>query len=185
MRTLFAIAVLASILAPAAFADDNEQNGHSSVCTMGNVAGIYGYVGFGTALPGNPFMVTGTYSCSGTLAFDGKGHLLIIDTARIERLHAVYGPKLPGNLCRRRTVQCHVQSSRGRGGTPLQGRVRGQPQGIACDKSAPDAPGQLCEHDQNLTRATDNSARMPGNRGSRINPSGRTMSEIFRRERTI
>ncbi len=90
MRTLIAIAaVLAYSLAPAAFADDNEQNGQPQGCTVANVAGTYGYVGFGTALAGNPFTFTGTYSSSGLLNFDGKGNLLIIDTARIEN-HVLY-----------------------------------------------------------------------------------------------
>ncbi len=87
MRTLFAIAALASILAPAAFADDNNdngQNGQPQRCTVANVAGTYGYVGFGTALPGNNFGFTGTWSSEGTLTFDGRGNLSIIDTARIE-----------------------------------------------------------------------------------------------------
>ena len=82
-------AILACIVSAVAVADNNEQNGHSSVCTVANVAGTYGYVGFGNALPGNPFMVTGPYSSSGTLTFDGKGNLLIIDTARIED-HLLY-----------------------------------------------------------------------------------------------
>ena len=56
-----------------------SQNG----CTMANVAGTYGYVGFGTVLAGNLFgSPAGTFSSMGTLNFDGKGNLLIIDTQR-------------------------------------------------------------------------------------------------------
>jgi len=51
---------------------------------MENVAGTYGYVGFGTIVT-NPFgLPTGSYSSVGTLEFDGKGNLLITDTARID-----------------------------------------------------------------------------------------------------
>jgi len=85
MRTLILIAaMLVCNLAPVAFAHENEQNGQPSGCTVANVAGTYGYVGFGTALPGNSFGVTGTWSSEGTLTFDGKGGLSIIDTARID-----------------------------------------------------------------------------------------------------
>jgi hypothetical protein len=56
-------------------------------CTMANVKGTYGYVGFGTVLAGNPTGVpAGTLSSTGTLSFDGKGNLLIIDTERIDDL---------------------------------------------------------------------------------------------------
>ncbi len=74
MRQLLLIAaMLGSNLGSVAFAD----------CTMENVAGTYGYVGFGT-IGTNPFgLPAGTYSSVGTLAFDGKGNLLITDTARI------------------------------------------------------------------------------------------------------
>jgi hypothetical protein len=52
---------------------------------MANVAGTYGYVGFGTVRAGNPLgLPAGTYSSMGTLTFDGKGNLLIIDTDRID-----------------------------------------------------------------------------------------------------
>lgn len=58
-----------------------SQNG----CTMANVAGTYGYEGFGTVLATNPIGApAGTFSSIGTLAFDGKGNLLIIDTQRID-----------------------------------------------------------------------------------------------------
>ncbi len=58
-----------------------SQNG----CTMANVAGIYGYEGFGTVLATNPIGApVGTFSSIGTLNFDGKGNLLIIDTQRID-----------------------------------------------------------------------------------------------------
>jgi len=90
MRSVIVIAaVLAVTVAPGAFADDDRENGHSSVCTVANVAGTYGYVGFGTALAGNNFGFTGTWSSEGTLTFDGKGNLSIIDTARIED-HILY-----------------------------------------------------------------------------------------------
>jgi hypothetical protein len=58
-----------------------SQNG----CTMANVAGTYGYEGFGTVLATNPIGApAGTFSSIGTLNFDGKGNLLIIDTQRID-----------------------------------------------------------------------------------------------------
>jgi hypothetical protein len=82
-RTLIAVVFTTAILvctlfAPALFA---HQNG----CTMANVAGTYGYVGFGTVRADNPFnFPAGTYSSMGTLKFDGKGNLLIIDTDRID-----------------------------------------------------------------------------------------------------
>jgi len=42
-------------------------------------------VGFGTVRAGNPLgLPAGTYSSIGTLTFDGKGNLLIIDTDRID-----------------------------------------------------------------------------------------------------
>lgn len=72
------VILVCSLFVPAAFAD---QKG----CTMANVAGAYGYVGFGTVLAGNPFgLPAGNYSATGTLTFDGKGNLLIIDTERID-----------------------------------------------------------------------------------------------------
>ncbi len=83
MRRAIAIAFTAAILvctlfAPVAFAD---QKG----CTTANVAGTYGYVGFGTVLATNPFgLPAGAYSSIGTLTFDGKGNLLIVDTGRID-----------------------------------------------------------------------------------------------------
>ncbi len=56
-------------------------------CTMANVAGTYGYVGFGTILAANPLGApAGNYSSTGTLTFDGKGNLLIIDTERVDDL---------------------------------------------------------------------------------------------------
>jgi len=58
-------------------------------CTIANVAGTYGYEGFGTVLAGNPVTLpAGTYSSTGTLRFDGKGNLLIIDTERIDDFFA-------------------------------------------------------------------------------------------------
>jgi hypothetical protein len=80
MRKLlvFTAAILVcSLFAPAAFADHG--------CTVANVAGTYGYVGFGTIRAGNPLgLPPGEYSSTGTLAFDGKGNLLITDTGRID-----------------------------------------------------------------------------------------------------
>lgn len=78
---IFAAAILVGTLfAPAAFADPKG-------CTTANVAGTYGYVGFGTVLASNPFGApAGTYSSMGTLTFDGKGNLLIVDTGRIDNL---------------------------------------------------------------------------------------------------
>jgi hypothetical protein len=70
---LLTAAMLASNLSLVAHAD----------CTMENVAGAYGYVGFGT-IGTNPFgLPAGAYSSVGTLTFDGKGNLLITDSARI------------------------------------------------------------------------------------------------------
>ena len=75
MRQLFlTAALLCSSIGSAAFAN----------CTTENVAGTYGYVGFGT-IATNPFgLPAGVYSSAGTLALDGKGGLLITDTARID-----------------------------------------------------------------------------------------------------
>ena len=70
--------LVCTLFAPTLFA---HQNG----CTMANVAGTYGYVGCGTIRAGNPLgLPAGTYPPMGTLAFDGKGNLLIIDTDRID-----------------------------------------------------------------------------------------------------
>src|SRR5512146_54842 len=85
MRNRIAIIFTAAILvctlfAPVALAD---QKG----CTVANVKGTYGYVGFGTVLATNPFGApAGSYSSTGTLTFDGKGNLLIVDTGRIDNL---------------------------------------------------------------------------------------------------
>jgi hypothetical protein len=76
---IFTAAVLVCTLFVPTFAA--SQNG----CTMANVAGTYGYEGFGTVLAGNPLSApAGTFSSMGTLSFDGKGNLLIIDTQRID-----------------------------------------------------------------------------------------------------
>ncbi len=77
----FTTAILAcTLFAPVTFAD---QKG----CTIANVKGTYGYVGFGTVLTTNPFgLPPGTYSSMGTLTFDGEGNLLIVDTGRIDDL---------------------------------------------------------------------------------------------------
>jgi hypothetical protein len=83
MRRPIAIAFTTAILVctlfvPAAFAD---QKG----CTIANVKGTYGYVGFGTVLATNPFgLPAGTLSSMGTLTFDGRGNLLIVDTGRTD-----------------------------------------------------------------------------------------------------
>ncbi|MBZ5722902.1 MAG: hypothetical protein LAO03_21385 [Acidobacteriia bacterium] len=79
IAVVFTTAILVcTLFAPALFAG---QNG----CTIANVAGTYGYVGFGTVRPGNPLgLPAGTSSSIGTLTFDGKGNLLIIDTERID-----------------------------------------------------------------------------------------------------
>lgn len=70
--------LVCTLFVPALFA---EEHG----CTIGNVAGTYGYVGFGTVRAENPLgLPAGTYSSTGTLTFDGKGNLLIIDTDRID-----------------------------------------------------------------------------------------------------
>lgn len=72
------VILVCTLFTPALFAD---QQG----CTIANVAGTYGYEGFGTVLAGNPAgLPPGTYSSVGTLRFDGKGNLLIIDTERVD-----------------------------------------------------------------------------------------------------
>jgi hypothetical protein len=74
-KLILTAAILGSNLAMVAFAD----------CTIQNVAGTYGYVGVGTTSATNPLgLPPGAYSSVGTLAFDGKGNLLITDTARID-----------------------------------------------------------------------------------------------------
>ncbi len=87
MRRLIAIAFTAvlvcTLLVPAVFA--NEKG-----CTLANVKGTYGYVGFGTILASNLFgLPPGTYSSTGTLTFDGQGNLLIVDSSRYDNL---FGP---------------------------------------------------------------------------------------------
>ncbi len=63
-----------------------EQKG----CTTANVAGTYGYEGFGELLATNQFGIpAGPYSSVGTLTFDGHGNLLIFDTARYGDLISV------------------------------------------------------------------------------------------------
>jgi hypothetical protein len=83
MRNPIAVVFTTAILVCTLFAPalSAGQNG----CTMANVAGTYGYVGFGTVRAGNPLgLPAGTSSSIGTLTFDGKGNLLIIDTERID-----------------------------------------------------------------------------------------------------
>ena len=81
LAILFTTAILVCLLCvPNLSASENG-------CTMANVKGTYGYVGFGTVLAGNLFGVPpGTFSSMGTLNFDGKGNLLIIDTQRNDDL---------------------------------------------------------------------------------------------------
>ncbi len=75
--SLFATLILVcGLFVPALYA---EQHG----CTTANVAGTYGYEGFGTVTNTTLFGLTGEYSSVGTLTFDGKGNLLIADTSRI------------------------------------------------------------------------------------------------------
>lgn len=82
---LIAVVLIYGLLPAAAFADQNNQGQPTPVCTVANVAGTYGYVGFGTVLPGSlTGLPPGQYSSVGTLTFDGKGNLLIIDTERID-----------------------------------------------------------------------------------------------------
>ncbi len=84
--------VFCTLLAPALMAD---QKG----CTVANVAGTYGYVGFGTILAINPFgLPAGTYSSMGTLTFDGKGNLLIVDAARYDNLFGTPDSEEPGTF---------------------------------------------------------------------------------------
>ena len=72
------VIIVCTLFTPALFAD---QQG----CTIANVAGTYGYEGFGTVLATNPAnLPAGTYSSVGTLRFDGTGNLLIIDTERVD-----------------------------------------------------------------------------------------------------
>ena len=83
MRNPIAVVFTTAILVCTLFAPALSA-GHNG-CTMANVAGTYGYVGFGTVRAGNPLgLPAGTSSSIGTLTFDGKGNLLIIDTERID-----------------------------------------------------------------------------------------------------
>ncbi len=104
MRRLIPIAftgILVCILfAPAAFADEKG-------CTLASVKGTYGYVGFGAVLATNPFGApAGTYSSTGTLTFDGKGNLLIVDTGRTDNLFSL--PDTPSASTYTITEQCVV-----------------------------------------------------------------------------
>ena len=74
MRTLLLAAAILGSLSLVAFAD----------CTKENVAGTYGYVGAGTVGVNQLGLPPGASSSVGTLAFDGKGNLLITETARID-----------------------------------------------------------------------------------------------------
>lgn len=83
MRSPIAVVFTATVLVCTLFVPPLFAEEHG--CTMANVAGTYGYVGFGTVRSGNPLgLPPGTYSSMGTLTFDGKGNLLIIDTDRID-----------------------------------------------------------------------------------------------------
>ncbi len=93
MRRSIAIAFTAllvcTLLAPAVFADEKG-------CTTANVKGTFGYVGFGTVLASNPFgLPTGTFSSTGTLTFDGKGNLLIVNTGRIDDFFLPLDEQIP------------------------------------------------------------------------------------------
>ncbi len=105
MRRPIAIACSAAILVctlfvPAVFADEKG-------CTIANVKGTYGYVGFGTVLTSNPFgYPAGTYSSMGTLAFDGKGNLLIVDTGRLDNLFSLPDSQYPSTYAV--SAQCVV-----------------------------------------------------------------------------
>ncbi len=82
---LIAVVLVCGLFPVATFADQNSQGDSSAVCTVANVAGTYGYVGFGTVLPLSPLgYPAGSYSSVGTLTFDGKGNLLIANTERID-----------------------------------------------------------------------------------------------------
>ena len=77
-----AVILVCTLFVPALFA--NEKG-----CTIANVTETYGYEGFGTVLAGNPAgLPPGAYSSIGTLSFDGRGNLLIIDTERIDDVFA-------------------------------------------------------------------------------------------------
>lgn len=94
MRNRIAILFTAAILVCTLFVPtlSAAPNG----CTMANVKGTYGYVGFGTVLAGNPVgFPAGTYSSTGTLSFDGKGNLLIIDTERVDDLFVTPDTQYP------------------------------------------------------------------------------------------
>lgn len=82
---LITVALTCSLFTGVAFAGQVSQEGAPSGCNVANVAGSYGYVGFGTVLAGNLLgFPSGSYSSVGTLAFDGKGNLVITDTQRID-----------------------------------------------------------------------------------------------------
>jgi hypothetical protein len=48
------------------------QDAPAMQCTVGNVAGVYGFSGSGTVLP-NPFFPEGSIATVGILIFDGQG----------------------------------------------------------------------------------------------------------------
>ena len=85
MRTqILTATILASRLALVALAGEQKQEESALGCTTANVAGVYGYVGFGTVRVNSFGLPLGAYSSVGTLSFDGKGNLVITDTARID-----------------------------------------------------------------------------------------------------
>ncbi len=90
IATIFTAAILlCTLFVPLTFADEKG-------CTLANIKGTYGYVGFGTVLASNPVgFPAGTYSSMGTLTFDGKGNLLIVDTGRIDDLFSVPDTQYP------------------------------------------------------------------------------------------
>jgi hypothetical protein len=85
MRTqILTATIVAFNLALVALAGEQKQGESRSGCTTANVAGVYGYVGFGTVRVNSLGLPPGAYSSVGTLSFDGKGNLVITDTARID-----------------------------------------------------------------------------------------------------
>jgi len=55
-------------------------------CNMASLHGTYGYVGFGTVAAKPSGLPTGNWSSVGILNFNGRGGLVITDTARVEGL---------------------------------------------------------------------------------------------------
>jgi hypothetical protein len=58
-----------------------------AACTIANVAGSYGYVGFGELLQTNAFNLRpGPESNAGQFALDGRGHFSLVETVRVGAL---------------------------------------------------------------------------------------------------